>query len=378
MTTNAELRWGFVGAGAMAQRMAADVGFSHGNRLVSVAARSPRRAALLASTFAARVEDSIEDLMSSVDVDIVYIATPGATHADLAVAALNHGKHVLVEKPFATTLADGQRIVDAAKKSGTFCMEAMWTRFIPAVDNAMSEIASGRLGELRQLTADFSYAVFVDPQHHSFLPAGGGALLDRGVYGLFLACAALGPVANVSSHAWIGSTGVDEDVTVSLAHSSGALSTVTASLRSRGTNEAILRGTDATLTLHEPFLAPSRYSIMPSSPMSLSPASILDSARPTSDKMLSTLINRVNKSSFGRQSVETAKGVAKASIRELKTVKMPFEGNGYSHQISAVRDAIWAGKLEEPRMTLNQSLTVMSVIDRARASWHTGNERALG
>jgi predicted dehydrogenase len=367
---NAELRWGFVGAGAMAQRMAADVSLSPGNRFVSIAGRSPRRAALLASTFSARVEHSIEDLMSAPDVDVVYIATPGATHAEFAIAALNHGKHVLVEKPFATSLADGQRIVEAAKKSGTFCMEAMWTRFIPAVDSALSEIAAGRLGELRQLSADFSYSVLVDPQHHLFVPGGGGALLDRGVYGLFLACATLGPVAAVSSRAWIGSTGVDEDVTVSLAHTSGALSTITASLRSRGTNEATLRGTEGTLTLPEPFFAPSRYSITASSPTSLIPSSSEDSARPTSDKMLSASMKRVRKSSFGRQSVETAKGFAKAGVRELKAVKMPFDGNGYSHQISAVRDAIWAGEREEPRMTLEQSLTVMSLIDRARASWH--------
>jgi predicted dehydrogenase len=366
---NHELRWGFVGAGAMAQRMAADVGFSDGNRLVSVAARTPRRAALLASTFAARVESSIEALMSASDVDVVYIATPGVTHAELAVAALKHGKHVLVEKPFATTRADAQSIVDAAAASGTFCMEAMWTRFIPAVDHALTDVKAGRLGDIRQLTADFSYAVHVDPKHHAFMPDGGGALLDRGVYGIFLACAALGPVRHVSSQARIGSTGVDEDVTVSLIHESGALSTITASLRSNGTNEAVFRGSEASLTLHEPFIAASRYTVAGTTPMSLSPAAVLDSARPTSDKVINTLINRINKSPLGRQSVETAKGVAKASIRELKTVKMPFEGHGYSHQVGAVRDAIRAGHTEEPRMPLEHSLIVMDVIDRARACW---------
>jgi predicted dehydrogenase len=363
------LRWGFIGAGAIAQTMATELGLCAGNRLVAVASRTPTRAATLASTYAVRVESSLDSLLSATDVDVVYVATPAATHADLAVRALQAGKHVLIEKPMATNGVDAQRIVHAAKASGRFCMEAMWTRFIPAIESTKTELDAGRLGQIRQFSADFSYAVKVDPTHHFFAPEGGGALLDRGVYGIALAIYLLGPVSSVASAALIGTTGVDEDAVVTLTHTSGALSTITASLRSRGNNEASVRGTAATLTLNEPFFAASRYNLVDALPVDLGSAG--QTARPVNNKVLSTVVGRASKSAFGRQSLETAKGFAKAGLREVKTVKLPYEGAGYSYQLSAVSTAISAGLTEEPRMTLQSSLTVMDVMDRARTCWTT-------
>ncbi len=371
------LRWGFIGAGAIAQSMAADLQHCDGNRVVAVSSRTTSRAGALATQFAARVEPSIESLLTAADVDVVYIATPAPTHADLAVQALQAGKHVLVEKPFATSAAEAQRIVDAARETGRFCMEAMWTRFIPAVEAAKHEVDNGSLGQIRQLTADFSYAVTVNPQHHVFAREGGGALLDRGVYGVALATYLLGPVVSVSSVAAIGSTGVDEDVAVMMAHQSGALSTVTASLRSRGTNEASLRGTVSTLTLNEPFFAATRYHVHAAAPSDLG-ARAMDTSRSGSQKVISTVMGRARKTSFGRKSIETAKGVAKAGLREVKTVKLPVVGLGYSYQLAAVSAAIAAGRTEEPRMSLDASLLVMDVIDRARASWDASEHRDVG
>jgi predicted dehydrogenase len=360
------LRWGFVGAGAIAHAMAAELAHCDGSRLVAVASRTTPSAAALAKKYAARAEPSTDSLVVASDVDVVYIATPAATHADLAIQALNAGKHVLIEKPMATSLVDAQRIAEAAKRADRFCMEAMWTRFLPAIGFARSEVASGRLGEIRQFTADFSYAVKVDPTHHFFAPDGGGALLDRGVYGIALALDLLGDVSTLTSLATIGSTGVDEDVSVTLRHTSGALSTITASLRSRGSNDALLRGTTKTLTLSEPFFAPSRYHLLDAQPTELTPTGQSDAG---STKTISTVIDRVSKSPLGRQTIETAKGVAKAGLREMKTVKVPFEGTGYRHQLTAVSDAIAAGLTQEPRMTLQSSVMAMDVIDRARKSW---------
>ncbi len=364
-----ELRWGFVGAGAMAQRMASAVGFAPSNRLVGVAARDQRRAASVASRCAARAESSIDALLHATDIDIVYIATPPHTHADLAVAAMIAGKHVLVEKPFATSTAEAQRIVNAAQASGQFCMEAMWTRFLPAIEKVLAQVSNGSIGEVRQFRADFSYPVVVDPSHHLFSPQGGGALLDRGVYGVFLATAALGPVVDLTSRALIGSTGVDEDVTITMRHESGALSSISASLRTRGSNEAFIQGTNGTLTLHEPFFAPARYSLSPIVPAQLGTALASDATQSAQAKVLNMVISGANKSAFGRQSVQLAKGVAKAGARELKTVKLPFDGDGYSHQVSAVQQSVQAGLTEEPRMTLQHSLIVMDLLDQARASW---------
>jgi predicted dehydrogenase len=125
-----ELRWGLVGAGAMAATMGADIAATPGNRVVACASRTARRSSAIAATFSARAEATLEALLAASDVDIVYIATPPATHVDLAVAALQAGKHVLLEKPFTTTAAEAVRVAETARAVGRFCMEAMWTRFV--------------------------------------------------------------------------------------------------------------------------------------------------------------------------------------------------------------------------------------------------------
>ncbi len=361
-----DLRWGLIGAGAMAARMGADIATTSGNRIVACAARTTNRSTGIAATFAARVESSIESLLAAPDVDVVYIATPPASHADLAVAAMHAGKHVLIEKPFTVTAAEAQRVVDAAHETDRFCMEAMWTRFLPSVQAGLRMVAGGELGELRQLTADFSYAVNVDPAHHVFSPDGGGALLDRAVYGVSLAVAAFGPVVDVVSVARKGSAGVDEDVVLILTHRNEAISTITASLRSRGSNEAILRGTRASVTLHEPFFGATRYSVVAAEPVDLGNAGATTGA---ASKLMGEVMGRLGNSVRARQLVEAAKGVTKAGMQQLKSTAAPTNGHGYSHQVAAVREAIRAGQTEHPRMSLAHSIEVMQVLDRARASW---------
>ncbi len=362
------LRWGVVGAGAMAVRMGADIVITPGNRVVACAARTTTRSAAIASTFAARLEPTIDGLFSATDIDVVYIATPPASHAELAVAAMQAGKHVLIEKPFAVTESDARLIAEAARETGRFCMEAMWTRFLPAVEAALDLAAHGGLGELRQLTADFSYAVVVNPSHHVFTPGGGGALLDRAVYGVSLAVAALGPVVDVVSTARKGTTGVDEDVALMLNHRSGSISTITASLRSRGSNEAILRGTQASVTLHEPFFGATRYSLVAAVPADLGRTGTASGAG-TASKLMGEVMGRLGKSVRASQAIEAAKGVTKAGLLQLKATSVPTLGHGYSHQVAAVREAIQADLTEHPKMSLAHSLEVMQILDRARSSW---------
>lgn len=362
-----ELRWGLIGAGGMAAAMGADIAITPGNRVVACAARTTTRSAAIASTFAARLEPSIQSLLAADDVDVAYIATPPNTHVELALAALQAGKHVVVEKPFAVTRADAVRIAEAARTSGRFCMEAMWTRFLPAVQAVLGLASDGGLGELRQLTADFSYALVVDPAHHVFQPDGGGALLDRAVYGVSLAVAVLGPVVDVVSTARKGSTGVDEDVALMLSHRSGAIATITASLRSRGSNQAVLRGTGATVTLHEPFFGATRYTVVPAAPADLGGMGARTPG--AASKMMGEVMGRLGNSVRARQAVETAKGLTKAGLHQMKATAAPTDGRGYAHQVAAVREAIRAGLTEHPDMTLAHSVEVMQVLDRARSSW---------
>jgi predicted dehydrogenase len=131
------IRWGIVSTGGIARTMAADLRLLDDARLTAVSSRSSQRAQAFADEFGVeRAYGSVDDLLTDGDVDIVYVATPHAQHAAVVGAALDVGRAVLCEKTFTTSLADTEDLVQRARDRRIFCMEAMWTRFLPLVVRA--------------------------------------------------------------------------------------------------------------------------------------------------------------------------------------------------------------------------------------------------
>ena len=128
-----------------------------------------------------RAHASYEALAADPEVDIVYVATPHVLHRENCLLALRHGKAVLCEKPFAINAAEAAEVFALARAKGLFVMEAMWTRFLPAIVKVREMLAAGAIGEPRWLAADFGFQAPFNPQSRIFDPAlGGGALLDVG------------------------------------------------------------------------------------------------------------------------------------------------------------------------------------------------------
>ena len=162
--TTADLRWGFIGPGRIAANVAADLHLVEGAVLHAVGSRSPDRAKAFADRYGAAVAyGSYGELLADPDVDAVYIATPHRQHHAIALAAVAAGKHLLVEKAFTCTLAGAQEVVAAARAAGVFCMEAMWTRFQPAVVRLRDLLADGAIGEVNSGRADFGRRTPFDP-----------------------------------------------------------------------------------------------------------------------------------------------------------------------------------------------------------------------
>jgi predicted dehydrogenase len=312
------VRWGIAGPGAIA------IGFAQGlsqlpdARLVAVGSRSIERAQSFASARGATAHGSYEELAADADVDVVYVATPAASHLDHVLLFLDAGKHVLCEKPFALSEAQGRRMAEAARSRGLFLMEAMWSRFLPAYRTLRSVLADGEIGEPNHLDADFGFRRDLDPSDRLFDPArGGGGLLDLGVYPVQLASMVFGEPSVVRAVGHIGSTGVDEQVAAVLGYPTGAVAVVQAALRANLTLTARLAGTAGAIELPAFMHCPRSL---------------------------------VVSSGAGRREIDCT-----------------WEGDGLRFQVEEVHRCLAAGLTESPDMPLAETLSIARTLDAIRA-----------
>ncbi len=320
------VRWGFVGPGGIARGVAADLrDHVPGGTLHAVASRSIERAQAFADAFgASRAYDSVDALLADPDVDAVYLATPHRQHHASALAAIEAGKPLLVEKAFTVTYAGSLEIVEAARARGVFVMEAMWTRVQPTVVRLRELIADGALGEVRSVRADLGLHRDFDPTHRLFDPAqGGGALLDLGVYPVSFAQMVLGGRARTVDV--VGSrapNGVDDEATVMMQFDTGH-AVASCSLRTRLPGTAAVFGTEAWVEVPPRFHHPS-----------------------------SLVVHRRD-------------GDGEA---EPEVLTLPATGTGYAHELLEVQRCLAAGLTESPAMTLEDTLAVMEILDRSLVS----------
>lgn len=218
-------RWGIIGTGNIASQFARGLALLDDAELVAVGSRTAESAHEFGERFGARTRHaSYADLASDPDVDAVYIATPHPLHLENTLLGLEAGKAVLCERPFAINAHQAEVMIATARKRGVFLMEAMWTRFLPHMVRLREIVASGAIGELRMLQADFGFRTSFNPQGRLFDPAlGGGALLDVGIYPISLASMLLGTPTRVTSMAHLGATGVDEQSAIILGYGGGQL-----------------------------------------------------------------------------------------------------------------------------------------------------------
>ena len=260
----ATLRWGIIGTGSIARTFARDLALVAGGEVVAIGSRTSSAATAFAREFGvARAHESYEALVADPDVDVVYVATPHPLHHDNARLALAAGKPALVEKPFTMTAAQARDLVDLARASGLFLMEAMWTRFLPHVVAIREIVSRGELGEIVGVEADHGQWFAADPASRLFAPElGGGALLDLGVYPVSFASMVLGAPSHVSAVATLASTGVDAQTSMLFGYPRGAHAVLTCTSRARSATRASIVGTEARLDVEGDFYAPSSFDVV--------------------------------------------------------------------------------------------------------------------
>lgn len=319
MNEQRSLRWGVLGPGRIAANVARDFGNVARGEIVAVGSRDLGRAAAFAAEHApaARAHGSYAELLADDGVDAVYIATPHAQHARHASAAIAAGKAVLVEKSFTATYDAAEDVVNAAREAGTFAMEAMWTRFQPAVVRLREVIADGAIGEVRAVTADLGVRRPYDPADRLFdLALGGGALLDLGVYVVSFAQMVLGQPRSVTALGSLAPSGVDAEAGLLVDFGHGRTATLQTSFRSPSPGNARIYGTDGWIDVPPRFHHPDRF-------------------------------------------------VLHRSGHDPVTEVHPPRGAGYAHEFDEVADCIEGNRTESAVMSLADTLVVQRVLQDA-------------
>lgn len=357
------VRWAIFGTGPVARKFVLGLRpLGNRARVICVASRQPANAQAFARSLG--LPEAAPDYAAAAgsDVDAVYIATPPFEHEAHALLAIAAGKAVLIEKPFAVDAAAALRIAQAAEAAGVFCMEAMWTRFLPLIIQIKDHIAAGGIGEIRSLHGSFFAANAIDPLASLFDPArGGGALMHRGVYPLSLARHLLGPIIETQAMARLGETGVDEDCALGLRHVSGAISTLRASLRSGGINDLAIHGTHGSLMIRAPVFRPWTARL------------IRTRARPprSGSGSKGSRFETIIEGSLAQGLNQRLSGLVAGLLPGTRTITARYQGNGYHYQALALMQAIAAGQTQSPVMPLSESIEIMQVIDAARSQWRT-------
>lgn len=250
--------WGLIGLGKIAHKFARDLALLPEARLYAVASRSQEKADRFAAEYgAAEAYGNYGELLSCPELDAVYIATPHSLHLENSLMCLESGLPVLCEKPLALNGGQVEKVIHKAREKEVFLMEALWTRFHPSTRKVLELIEQAAIGEVLSVRADFGFRADFDPRSRLFDPAlGGGALLDIGIYPVFLAYLLLGPDPEISARAVYGATGVDEECGITFRYPGGQMAHLHCSFRAHTRTEAFIYGTEGTIQLlprwHEP------------------------------------------------------------------------------------------------------------------------------
>ncbi|TDO96277.1 Gfo/Idh/MocA family protein [Marinomonas balearica] len=314
-----EVRWGILGTGNIAHTFAKDFQYAKTGTLTAVASRNKDTADSFASEH--DIELAMVDyysLINSQEVDVVYIATPHSTHYELARAAILSGKSVLCEKPFTLNEAQAKTLFELAETHQVFVMEAMWTRFQPAIEQAIEWVEEGEIGDLMGIQASFNFKGPTDPQHRLLNPdLGGGALMDIGIYPVFLAQLFLGRPDFVQNQAVIGDTDVDVFEQIMLGWENGQLASLEASILSPAPNRAILSGTQGYIE-------------------------------------------------FGSQWYKAKTITLVKSDDSEHAIEFDYEGEGYQFEIEEVNRCLEEGLLQSPNHSWQNTLNLLSTLDEIR------------
>jgi predicted dehydrogenase len=317
-----KIKWGILACGRIAGKFANDLKLLEDADLWAVGSRSLDKATAFAAAHGFRhAYGSYEALVNDPDVDVIYIASPHAQHHEHTLLCITHGKPVLCEKAFAINSRQASEMINAARASGVFLMEALWSRFLPHYQETMRMVKDGQLGKIGSVLANFGFIPEPPVPDRLFNPdLGGGTLLDIGIYNVFIAISVLGRPDEVIAQMTPATTGIDQQCAVTFRYQNGALAQLFSSFEANLPIEAEISGPLGRIRLTTRFYEPTaRIEWYP-----------------------------------GRVDTRT----------EIPVEKQP--GWGYQHQARHVQECLRQGLTESPVWSHQDTLLLMETMDRIR------------
>lgn len=315
------IRMAILGAGGIANKMAATITKMDQVEAYAIAARDLNRAQAFAKEYGfAKAYGSYEEMLADEAVDLVYIAVPHSHHYKMTKMCLEAGKHVLCEKAFTVNADQAREILSLAKSKGLLLTEAIWTRYMPSRQIINDIIAKGEIGEVTSLTANLGYEL--NAVKRIWDPAlAGGALLDVGVYLINFARMIFGDKMTDLTASAVFRDGVDMIDSITMTFEGGKMATMQSNVAAALNRDGCIFGTKGYIEI--------------------------------------TNINNPE-----------AIKVYNADYQQTADYPIPPQITGYEYEVEACVHAIEHSELECPQMPHEETIKVMEIMDGIRKSWN--------
>lgn len=322
-------RIGIIGAGHIAEKMAATINGMPDVEGYAIASRQYGKAAAFAGRFGfTKAYGSYEELAEDPAVDLVYVATPHSLHYDHVRLCLDRGKAVLCEKAFMANTREAEEVTRISEERKIFLAEAIWTRYMPFQRTVRDIVESGAIGQPMILSAHLGYPVS-DKERLIRPELGGGALLDLGVYAINFALMMFGnDIADIASSCMKSDTGVDLQNSIILKYRDGRIADLQSTALCASDRQGIVCGDRGYI-------------------------------------VCDNINNMLKAELYDSNHTLTA------------TYNAPPQITGFEYQVRACMDAIREGLTEPRSMPHSETLRVMRIMDGLRSSWgiHFPNDR---
>ena len=316
-----QIKFGILGAGGIAQKMASTIAEMPEVMSYAVAARDLTRAQEFADKFGiAKAYGSYEEMLSDPELKLVYVATPHSHHYEHIKLCLEAGKNVLCEKAFTINAKLAEEVITLAESKGLLLAEAIWTRYMPLSKKINELIAADAIGKVNSLTANLGYSI--SNIERIWNPAlAGGALLDLGVYTLNFASMVLGKnIKSINSSSTYFDSGVDAQNSITIQFEEGPIAMLFSNALSETNREGIIYG----------------------------------------DKGYMVIENINNPEKIKLYDLD---------YKPIEEYEAPAQITGFEYEVLACIKAIKAGKTECEDMPHAEIIRIMKLMDRLRAEW---------